>query len=257
MKVVILAGGYGTRMSEETATIPKPLVDVAGKPLIWYVMKCYANYGFKDFVIACGYKGELIKEYFSRASRFSSDISVDMSKSEVNVINERYNDWKVTLIDTGIDTLTGGRIKRLANYIDGDTFMLTYGDGISDVDLNKLLAFHRSHGKKATLMAVRMPRFGLVNTEADGKVSSFQEKRLETSPFINGGFMVLSKSVIDYVEGDRTAFETYPLQKLSEEGELYAYKHEGFWKCVDTLRDKRELEDILNSNDDRVKPWKA
>ncbi len=257
MKVLILAGGYGTRLSEETSAIPKPLVEIAGKPLIWYVMKTYSHYGFNDFVVACGYKGELLKEYFAHMSRYSSDFTVNMANHDMDIIKDKREKWKVTLIDTGLDTLTGGRMRRLAKYIDGDTFMLTYGDGVSDIDIDKLLTFHKSHGGKATITAVRMPRFGIVNLEKSGKVLSFQEKRLEDSPFINGGFMVLSKSVLDYIKDDKTAFETYPLQKLAEEGELYAYKHEGFWKCVDTLRDKRELEDIMNSNDDKVKLWKA
>jgi glucose-1-phosphate cytidylyltransferase len=256
MKVVILAGGYGTRLSEETATIPKPLVEIAGKPLIWYVMKTYSNYGFNDFIVACGYKGERIKEYFAHISKYSSDFKVNMASHDIDIIKDKGENWNVTLIDTGLDTLTGERMRRVAKYIDGDTFMLTYGDGVSDIDINKLLAFHKSHGKKATLTAVRMPRFGIVNIEDTGKVLSFQEKRTEDSPFINGGFMVLSKSVLDYIKDDNPPFETYPLQKLAEDGELYAYKYEGFWKCVDTLRDKRELEDIVNSNDGKVKLWK-
>lgn len=235
MKVVILAGGYGTRLSEETMNIPKPLVEVAGKPLIWYIMKAYASQGYNDFVVASGYKAEKIREYFAT------------SPSE---------GWDVTVVDTGLNTMTGGRIKRVAGYLDGDTFMLTYGDGVSDINLEELLKFHRAHGKKATVTAVRMPRFGIVNIGDGGKVTSFQEKRLESSPYINGGFMVLSKSVIDYIEGDDTAFETTPLQRLAEDGELYAYKYDGFWKCVDTLRDKQELEQIMNSNDMRVRLWK-
>ncbi|MDE1860598.1 MAG: glucose-1-phosphate cytidylyltransferase [Candidatus Micrarchaeota archaeon] len=256
MKVVILAGGYGTRLSEETANIPKPLVEIAGKPLIWYILKAYASQGFNDFIIACGYKGDKLKNYFMSLAHSSNDFTIDVSKNRTEVLNSKVPDWKVTLIDTGLNTMTGGRIKRLKKYIDGDTFMLTYGDGVSDVDLKALLRFHKAHGRKATLTAVRMPRFGILNIEGKGKVTSFQEKRLDQSPFINGGFMVLSKSVIDYIDDDKTSFETYPLQKLAEEGELYAFKHEGFWKAVDNIRDKQELEKIMESDDPRVKLWK-
>lgn len=248
MKVIILAGGYGTRMIEETANIPKPMVEINGKPLIWYIMQHYAFYGFNDFIIAAGYKMEKLKEYFLNLRELYSDFTIDIrsnnsAQSKVNYLNST-PDWKVTVLDTGLNTMTGGRIKRIASHIDGDEFMLTYGDGVTDLNIKALLEFHRSHGGKATLTAVRLPRFGMLNLEGE-KVTSFQEKRLGDSPYINGGFMVLNKSVIDYIEGDKIPFETTPLQRLAEEGSLYAYRYEGFWKCVDTLRDKKELEEYL------------
>lgn len=256
MKVVILAGGLGTRLSEETAIVPKPLVEINGRPLLWYIMKFYASQGYNDFIVACGYKGNKIKEYFNNMGTSSTDFTIDIAKNKKEVLKSEAPDWKVTLVDTGLNTMTGGRIKRIADYIDGDTFMLTYGDGVSDVDLKELLKFHKSHGGKATVTAVRMPRFGIVNIEDDGKVTSFQEKHLKTSPFINGGFMVLSKSVIKYIDGDKTAFETTPLQRLAQEGQLYAYKHEGFWKAVDNLRDKHDLEELLTHDEGgRFRLW--
>ncbi len=257
MKVVILAGGFGSRLSELTTNLPKPLIEIAGKPLIWYIMKTYASYGFNDFIVACGYKGDKLREYFTRLFHMSNDIRVNLSDNKLEVLKNNSPDWKVTLVDTGLNTMTGGRIKRLADYIDGDTFMLTYGDGVSDIDITDLLKFHKSHGKKATFTAVRMPRFGIVEVASDGKVTSFQEKRLDNSPFINAGYMVLSKSVLDYIDGDETPFETVPLEKLYENGELFAYKHNGFWKAVDTLRDKMELEHELNNGEGKVKLWKV
>ena len=254
MKVVILAGGYGTRLSEITSTIPKPMVDIAGKPLLWYIMNIYSSQGFNDFVIACGYKGDKIKEYFSNLSNTTDDFTIDMAKGTKDVVKEKTPDWKVTVVDTGLDTLTGGRLKKVAEYISEDIFMLTYGDGVADININGLLRFHRSHGKKATITAVRMPRFGVLQIENDGRVSSFQEKRLEHSPLINGGFMVLSKSVLDYIDNDHTPLESLPMQKLSEDEELYAYVHNGFWKCVDTLRDKQELEEAIIHKE--IQLWK-
>ncbi len=243
MKVVILAGGYGTRLSELTSSTPKPLVEINGKPLIWYIMNLYSSYGFNDFIIACGYKEEKIMQYFADLPSILNDFTVDVANNKIDILNDRRPKWKVTLIDTGLDTMTGGRIKRLAKYIDSNTFMLTYGDGVSDVNLNDLLNFHRSHGKKATITAVRMPRWGVLNLEDNGKVASFQEKRIDHSPFINGGFMVLSKEVVNYIKDDSEPFETYTMQKLTNEGELYAFRHEGFWKAVDNIRDRQELEE--------------
>lgn len=254
MKVVILAGGHGTRLSEETSVIPKPLVEIAGKPLIWYIMKSYASQGYNDFIIACGYKAVKIKEYFLSLPYVSHDFTINLKNGKIDIVKAEENDWKITLVDTGLNTMTGGRVKRLKDYIDGETFMLSYGDGVSDVDLKKLLAFHKSHGKKATITAVKMSRFGMVDIQKDGKVASFLEKRADNSPFINGGFMVLSKSVLNYIKGDKDSFERDQLERLSREGELFAYKHEGFWKCVDTLRDKQELEEIMSSGS--VKLWK-
>lgn len=257
MKVIILAGGFGARLSELTSNLPKPLIEIAGRPLIWYVMKTYASYGFNDFVVACGYKGEKLHEYFMNLYSTSSDMRMDLSSNKVEVLKTKAPDWKVTLVDTGLNTMTGGRIKKLADHIDEDTFMLTYGDGISDININELLKFHRAHGKKATITAVRMPRFGIVNIEDSGKVDSFQEKRLDNSPYINAGYMVLSKSVLDYIDGDNTPLESTPLERLCGEGELFAYKHNGFWKAVDTLRDKIELEKFLNDDNNKVNLWKT
>ena len=256
MKVVILAGGYGTRLSEETSVIPKPLVEVAGKPLLWYIMKTYSHCGFNDFIIAAGYKSEKIKSYFADLALASDDFKIDLSTGKVEILKKKAPDWKITVVDTGIETMTGGRIKRAAEHIKEDTFMLTYGDGISDINIKKLLDFHNKHGKIATLTAVRMPRFGILEMDGD-LVTSFQEKRLDHSPFINGGYMVLSKKVLDYIEGDEMPFETIPLQRLSEDRELCAYKYEGFWKCVDTLKDKKDLEKIFEKGEGAAEIWKA
>jgi glucose-1-phosphate cytidylyltransferase len=256
MKVVILAGGYGTRLSEETSVIPKPLVEVAGKPLLWYIMKTYSHWGFNDFIIAAGYKSEKIKSYFADLALASDDFKIDLSTGKVEILKKKAPDWKITVVDTGIETMTGGRIKRAAEHIKEDTFMLTYGDGISDINIKKLLDFHNKHGKIATLTAVRMPRFGILEMDGD-LVTSFQEKRLDHSPFINGGYMVLSKRVLDYIDGDKMPFETMPLQRLSEDRELCAYKYEGFWKCVDTLKDKKDLEKIFENGDGVAEIWKV
>lgn len=256
MKVVILAGGYGTRLSEETSVVPKPLVEVAGKPLLWYIMKTYSHWGFNDFIIAAGYKSEKIKSYFADLALASDDFKIDLSTGKVEILKKNAPDWKITVVDTGIETMTGGRIKRAAEHIKEDTFMLTYGDGISDINIKKLLDFHNKHGKIATLTAVRMPRFGILEMDGD-LVTSFQEKRLDHSPFINGGYMVLSKKVLDYIEGDEMPFETIPLQRLSEDRELCAYKYEGFWKCVDTLKDKKDLEKIFEKGERGAEIWKA
>lgn len=256
MKVVILAGGYGTRLSEETSVVPKPLVEVAGKPLLWYIMKTYSHWGFNDFIIAAGYKSEKIKSYFADLALASDDFKIDLSTGKVEILKKKAPDWKITVVDTGIETMTGGRIKRAAEHIKEDTFMLTYGDGISDINIKKLLDFHNKHGKIATLTAIRMPRFGILEMDGD-LVTSFQEKRLDHSPFINGGYMVLSKKVLDYIEGDEMPFETIPLQRLSEDRELCAYKYEGFWKCVDTLKDKKDLEKIFEKGEGAAEIWKA
>ena len=253
MKVVILAGGRGTRMGEVTSAIPKPMVEVAGKPLLLYIMESYAAYGFKDFIIAVGYKGEIIKEYFANLQVILSDYRINLLTGKTTILKDRKPDWNITIVDIGNNTGTGGSIKKLAEYIDGNEFMLTYGDGVADVNIDELLKFHRAHGKLATITAVKMPRFGIVTVEREGRVSSFQEKRLENSPLINGGFMVLSKKVVDYIEGPETVFETTPMQKLCEDGELYAYIHNGFWRAVDTLRDRADLEEVLNDKNSKVK----
>ncbi len=236
MKVVILAGGYGTRLSEETSVIPKPLVTIGGRPIIWHIMKIYATQGYTDFIVCLGYKGEKIQEYFSSAQ--NKDPS-----------------WNVTLADTGSNVMTGGRLKRVADYIDEDIFMMTYGDGVANIDIKKLLEFHKIHKKRATLTAVKPPpRFGTLNILDNGEVTGFQEKKHH--PWINGGFFVLSKDVINYIEDDSTPFEGPPVQKLIESSDLYAYKHEGFWRCMDTLSDKNSLEEIWATGSAPWKIWK-
>ncbi len=254
MKVVILAGGFGTRLSEETALKPKPMVEVGEKPILWHIMKLYSSQGFDDFVICLGYKGYLIKEYFSNYSLHNSDVTFDMRTGEMTVHQSTTEPWRVTLIDTGADSLTGGRIKRIQDYVDDETFMLTYGDGLSDVDLPALLEFHRSHGKKATVTAVQpVGRFGAMNLSNECAVQAFQEKPEGDGGWINGGFFVLEPSVFDYIEGDQTIWEREPLEQLSDECELMAYRHEGFWMPMDTLRDKTALDGMW---EDGTAPWK-
>lgn len=252
MKTVILAGGRGTRLSEETGVIPKPLVEIAGKPLLWYIMKTYSSYGYNEFIVAGGYKCEKLKEYFINLANTTNDLTIDIARNEIDIINKKVENWKVTVVDTGLDTFTGGRIKKIKDYVD-DIFMLTYGDGVADINLGSLIDFHKSHGGLATITAVRMPRFGILNIDKSGKVLDFQEKRIEHSPFINGGFMVLSKKVMDYIQGDEP-FEIQPMLRLIDAGELFAYKHEGFWHAVDTIWDKRDLEEMIFNK--KVKLWK-
>ena len=254
MKVAILAGGVGSRLSEETEVKPKPMVEVGGKPILWHIMKHYARHSFRDFVVALGYKGEYIKRYMVDYSTLSSDLTVDFRRSLVSTHNGGHVDWRVELVDTGQDTATGGRIKRLEKYLTGGTFMLTWGDGVSDIDLHKLLAFHRAHGKLATVTAVRPPaRFGRI--ELDGnQVTTFTEKPQLGEGWVNGAFFVLEPAVFDYVEGDDTQWEREPLERLAREGQLMAYKHESFWQCMDTLRDKKLLEQLWQ---DGRAPWKT
>ncbi len=255
LKVVILAGGRGTRLSEETETLPKPLVEIGGRPIIWHIMKIYAAHGLNDFVVCCGYKGELLKSYFANFFIVNSDIRVDLSKHSVESLTKSDVDWRVTLIDTGADTLTGGRIKRVAPFIDGDTFCLTYGDGVANVDVSKLVAFHRQHGRAATVTAVPSPgRFGILDIDGKERVSRFHEKPDNEMGWINGGYFVLNRKVFDYIEGDQSTWEHEPLRRLAAEGELQAYRHTGFWKPMDTLRDKAELEQIWSSGQ---APWKT
>ncbi len=253
MKVAILAGGMGTRLAEETEVRPKPMVEVGGKPILWHIMKHYAHYGLNDFVIALGYKGEYIKKYMVDYSSLNSNLTVDLKNGEVNVHHGERENWCVDLIDTGMDTLTGGRIKRLAPYIGNEPFMLTWGDGVSNVDLDKLLDFHKSHGKLATLTAVRPPaRYGYMVFEGD-KVSEFTEKPQIGEGWINGAFFVLEPEVFEYIEGDDTQWENEPLEGLARDGQLMAYQHEGFWQCMDTLREKHILEKYWQS---KKAPWK-
>jgi glucose-1-phosphate cytidylyltransferase len=253
MKVAILAGGVGSRLAEETETKPKPMVEIGGSPILWHIMRYYAAFDFREFVIALGYKGEVIKRFMLESTYHDQDLTIDFQSGTV-IARGRPSDWKVELVDTGLHTETGGRIKRLAPYLGNETFMLTWGDGVSDVDLNALLAFHRSHGKIATLTAVRPPaRFGHLEFDGDSVVE-FSEKPQTGEGWINGAFFVLEPAVFDYIEGDKTPFERAPLQRLAREGQLMAYRHTSFWQCMDTLRDKKLLESLWESGQ---APWKV
>lgn len=253
MKVVILAGGLGTRLSEETELKPKPLVEIGGRPILWHIMQIYSRAGLNEFVICCGYKGALIKKYFADYYLQTSDMTIDLASNSIDYLQSRTENWRVTLVDTGNDTMTGGRLKRVAPYLGDQTFCLTYGDGVSDIDVAETIAFHRKHGKLATVTAVPSPgRFGILDIAADRAVTRFHEKPGNEMGWINGGFFVLEPKVIDYVEGDPTIWERQPLERLAANGELVAYEHTGFWKPMDTLRDKRELEDLWSSG---RAPW--
>lgn len=248
MKVVILAGGYGTRISEESHLKPKPLIEIGEKPILWHIMKLYTFYGFHEFIICLGYKGYKIKEYFSDYHLHESDVTFDFNKNgKMNIHCHTAEPWKVTLIDTGLETMTGGRVKRIRDYVGNETFMLTYGDGLSDIDIRELVKFHKKHGKLATVTAVQPAgRFGALLIDSE-RVVSFQEKPKGEGGWINGGFFVLEPQVFDYIENDSTVFEEGPLRKLSENSELMAYKHTGFWQPMDTLRDKNLLEHLWKS----------
>ncbi len=253
MKVVILAGGLGTRIAEESDTKPKPMVEVGGRPLLWHIMRSYAHHGVNDFVICLGYKGYVIKEFFFNYHRHMSDLHIDLSTGEHRLVNSQAEDWRITLVDTGADTMTGGRLKRVKHLVDQDTFCLTYGDGLSNVDIGAEIAFHQKHGKKATVCAVQPPgRFGVLNMGNEAQVSSFEEKPQDEIGWINGGFFVLEPTVFDTIEGDQTSWEREPLAELARQGELMAFQHHGFWRPCDTLRDKRELESLWNSGN---APW--
>lgn len=253
-KLVILAGGLGTRLSEETTLRPKPLVEIGGRPIIWHIMKFYASYGIREFIVCCGYKGEMIKSYFANYFLMTSDIVVDLADHSIEYLTRADVDWKITLVDTGLHTLTGGRIKRIADHISSDTFCLTYGDGLSDVNIKQLIAFHQDHGRAATVTAVPSPgRFGILDLSADHKVTRFHEKPDNEMGWINGGFFVLNRKVFDYIQGDQTTWEREPLERLAADGELNAFQHNGFWKPMDTLRDKTYLEEIWA---DGSAPWR-
>ena len=254
MKAVILAGGLGTRLSEETSLKPKPMVEIGGKPILWHIMKQYSAHGVNDFIICCGYKGYVIKEYFANYFLHMSDITFDMKRNEMKVHKKRAEPWSVTLVDTGDSSMTGGRLGRVADYVkDEDAFCFTYGDGVGDMDISKTIEFHKSHGKKATLTATFPPgRFGALQIER-GKVNSFQEKPRGDGGMINGGFFVLSPEVLRYIDGDSCIWEQEPLKTLAEENELMAYEHYGFWQPMDTLRDKNKLDELWKSG---CAPWK-
>lgn len=258
MKVVILAGGLGTRLSEETDLKPKPMVEIGGKPILWHLMKIYSYYGFNDFIICCGYKGYYIKEYFANYFLHQADITIDLVENSINVHKSKAEPWKITMVDTGLNTLTGGRIKRIQEYVGNETFMLTYGDGVSDVNIPQLLEFHKKSGKKATLTAVQPSgKFGALGISNDNTITSFKEKPSGDGAWINGGFFVLEPSIFDYItEGDKTIWERTPLENLSKDNQLSAYKHGGFWRPMDTLRDKLDLEEYWNQNIAAWKIWK-
>lgn len=257
MKVVILAGGLGTRLSEETELRPKPMVAIGGKPVLWHILKHYSEHGFNEFIICLGYKGYVIKEYFANYFLHESDVTFDMSRNQMEVHNNHAEPWKVTLIDTGIETMTGGRVKRIQPYVNGQTFMLTYGDGLSDVDLTALLRHHRAHGRIGTVTAVQpLGRFGAMDLDESNIVAAFQEKPGGDGSWINGGFFVLEPDVFDYIEDDRIVFERQPLERLAREQQLSAYRHTGFWQPMDTLREKNLLEDLWNRQQAPWKTWK-
>jgi glucose-1-phosphate cytidylyltransferase len=255
MKAVILAGGLGTRLSEETHLRPKPMVEIGGRPILWHIMKIYSSHGINDFVICCGYKGYLIKEYFANYSLHMSDVTFDMRNNQIEVHHKKAEPWKVTLVDTGDATQTGGRLKRVRSYVAAeDSFCFTYGDGLADIDVSKLVEFHRAHGKLATVTAVQPPgRYGALVREGS-MVTGFREKPPGDGAWINGGFFVLSPKVTDFIEGDATSWELAPMETLARNGELLSFEHFGFWQPMDTLRDKNHLEQLWESGQ---APWKS
>ena len=255
MKVVILAGGFGTRISEESHLKPKPMIEIGSQPILWHIMKNYSHYGFHEFIICAGYKQHVIKEYFANYFLHTSDITFDFTNNNEMIVHHNVAEpWKVTVVDTGLDTMTGGRVKRIQKYVGNETFMLTYGDGVGNVDIGKLVAFHKSHGKLATLTAVNVgQRFGVLDLNADNVISSFREKHATDSSMINAGFMVFEPEIFDYIADDNTIFETETLERVAQEGQLMAYKHESFWQCMDALRDKNQLEALWASG---KAPWK-
>ena len=254
LKAVILAGGLGTRITEESHLKPKPMVDIGEYPILWHIMKNLYHQGIKEFVICAGYKQHIIKEYFDDYFLHKSDVTFDFADSKKTIVhNTAVEQWKVTIVDTGLNTMTGGRLKRIEKYLDDDDFLMTYGDGLSDLSCDKLIEFHKKHGKIATITAVHpIGRFGILELE-DSKITNFGEKTESVTGWINGGFMILKPSVLDYIQDDSTVFEKEPLERLSSEGELMGYKHDGFWHCMDTVRDKQILEDIWNTG---KAPWK-
>ena len=255
MKVVILAGGLGTRLSEETQVRPKPMAEIGERPLLWHIMKIYSHFGFTDFVVCLGYKGYLIKEYFANYFLHNANVTFDLRGRSMEVHDGEVEPWRVTLVDTGADTQTGGRVKRVADYLAGETFLLTYGDGVADVDVPALLDYHRGHGRLATVTAVQpLGRFGALELDArEQRVTSFAEKPAGDGAWVNGGFFVFEPGVLDYIAGDETLLEREPLEKLAREGELMAYRHCGFWQPMDVLRDKRLLEELWQSG---RAPWR-
>lgn len=255
MKVVLLAGGFGTRISEESHLKPKPMIEIGNMPILWHIMKSYSKYGYNDFVICCGYKQYVIKEYFANYYLHNCDITFDFRDgNNIEIHNNMSEPWKVTLVDTGLNTMTGGRIKRVRKYLNDEPFMVTYGDGVSDINISELVSFHEKHGKIGTMSAVQPEgRFGVLDIE-NNQINAFREKSKDDSGWINCGFMVMNPEIFDYIEGDTTVFEKEPLEGLARDGQLMAYKHDGFWQCMDTLRDKEKLEKMWSSNN---APWKV
>ena len=256
MKAVILAGGLGTRISEESALKPKPMIEIGGMPIIWHIMKIYSHYGINEFIICLGYKGYLIKEYFSNYFLHTSDLTIDMNDNSIIVHNKQAEPWKVTLVDTGLETMTGGRLKNVEKYLDNETFCLTYGDGLANVNITDLIKFHKNHGLKATVTAIKPPgRFGALKIDENNKVSSFIEKPQGDQSWINGGFFVFEKDILNYIDDEMTILEKEPLEKLANESQLLSFKHNDFWQPMDTLRDKKLLEEIWNSDNVKWKCW--
>ena len=254
MKVVILAGGFGTRISEESYLKPKPMVEIGGQPILWHIMKYYSKFGYNDFVVCLGYKQYVVKEYFAQYFLHTADITFDLANNRMEVLHKHAEPWKVTLVDTGLHTMTGGRIKRVREYLNEEPFLLTYGDGVSDVDLAALVKFHHSHGKIATITGVNVgQQFGIMTVDESGQIREFREKNDDDGRIVNGGFMVMNPQVFDYIEGDETVFEKSPLENMAKDGQLMVYQHNGFWKCMDTQRDHRQLEEVWDTGN---APWK-
>lgn len=256
MKTIILAGGFGTRISEQSHLIPKPMIEIGEQPILWHIMKYYSSFGHNDFIICCGYKQYVIKKFFADYFLHTSDITFDFSAENKMIVHANNSEpWRVTLVDTGLNTMTGGRVKRVEDYICNETFMLTYGDGVADIDLDRLLAFHQSHGKAATITAIQPGgRFGMLEITRDSRIRRFKEKSKEDGGWINGGFMVLEPEVISHISGDDCVLEQFPMEQLARENELMAYKHNGFWQCMDTMRDKELLEKLWATD---KAPWKV
>ena len=254
MKVVILAGGFGTRISEESYLEPKPMVEIGGQPILWHIMKYYSEFGFNDFVICLGYKQYVVKEYFAQYFLHTADITFDLANNRMEVLHKHAEPWKVTLVDTGLMTMTGGRIKRVREYLGEEPFLLTYGDGVSNVDIHALVKFHESHGRICTITGVNVgQQFGVMAIDESGQIREFREKNDDDGRIVNGGFMVMNPKIFDYIEGDDTVLEKAPLENLAKDGQLMVYQHHGFWKCMDTQRDHKQLEEMWDGGN---APWK-
>ena len=254
MKVVILAGGFGTRISEESYLRPKPMVEIGGQPILWHIMKYYSEFGFNDFVICLGYKQYVVKEYFAQYFLHTADITFDLANNRMEVLHKHAEPWKVTLVDTGLMTMTGGRIKRVREYLGEEPFLLTYGDGVSNVDIHALVKFHESHGRICTITGVNVgQQFGVMAIDESGQIREFREKNDDDGRIVNGGFMVMNPKIFDYIEGDDTVLEKAPLENLAKDGQLMVYQHHGFWKCMDTQRDHKQLEEMWDGGN---APWK-